>query len=81
MKLKELLKVIGYMNNVQILVYHGVNAKMVGEEEILFEGNVLDVPWVYADWALDNDSGDGEAVFTFVNEKGEAIIGIYVVEE
>ena len=81
MKLKELLKVIDYMCDVQILAYHGINAKMIGEEEVLFEGSVSDVPWTYADWALDNDSGDGEAVFTFINEKGEAIIGIYVVEE
>ena len=81
MKLKELLKIISDLCDVQILVYHGVNAKMINEEEILFEGNVRDVPWVYADWVLDNDSGDGEAIFTFVNDKGEAIIGIYVVEE
>lgn len=80
MKLKELLKVINYTCDVQILVYH-YNEKMVGKDEILFEGNASDVPWVYADWTLDNESGDGEAVFTFINEKGEPIIGIYVMEE
>ena len=79
MKLKELLKVISDLCDVQILVYHGDH--MAIQEETLFEGNVLDVPWTYADWQLDNNSGDGEAVFTFVNEKGEAIIGIYIMEE
>ena len=76
MKLKELLKTISYLQDVQILYYHGD-----ASEEVLFEGSVLDVPWTYAEWPLDIDNGDGEAVFSFVNEKGEAIIGIYVVEE
>ena len=40
-----------------------------------------DVPWTYADMLLDNESGDGESTFAFVNEKGQAIIGIYVMEE
>ena len=76
MKLKELLKVISFTQDVQILMYEGN-----GRDEILFEGMASDVPWTYADMPLDNDSGDGESTFAFVNEKGEAIIGIYVVEE
>ena len=76
MKLKELLKVISFMQDVQILLYEGD-----GQEEILFEGMASDVPWVYADRLLDNDSSDGESTFAFVNEKSQAIIGIYVMEE
>lgn len=75
MKLKELLKVIGFMQDVQILIYEGD-----GQEEILFEGMASNVPWTYADMLLDNDSG-GESTFAFVNEKDQAIIGIYVTEE
>jgi hypothetical protein len=75
MKLKELLKVINSIQNVQILLYEGI-----GSQEILFEGMASDVPWTYADMQLDN-SGDGESTFAFVNEKGNAIIGIYVKED
>lgn len=76
MKLKELLKVISSIQDVQILIYEGNDT-----EEILFEGCAMDVPWTYAEMLLDNDSGDGESTFAFVNEKGNAIIGIYVIEE
>ena len=76
MKLKELLKVISYIQDVQILLSEGN-----GQEEILFEGMASDVPWTYADMPLDNDSDDGESTFAFVNEKGDAIIGIYVMED
>ena len=76
MKLKELLKVISFTQDVQILIYEGD-----GQEEVLFEGMASDVPWTYADMQLDNESGDGESTFAFVNEKGQAIIGIYVMEE
>ena len=76
MKLKELLKVISFIQDVQILIYEGD-----GQEEVLFEGMASDVPWTYADMPLDNESGDGESTFAFVNEEGQAIIGIYVMEE
>jgi hypothetical protein len=76
MKLKELLKIVSSFQDVQILYYHKENS-----QEVLFEGNVLEVPWIYAEWVLDNICGDGESVFSFINEKGEPIIGIYVMEE
>lgn len=75
MILKDILKVISYLQEVQILLYEGN-----GTDEILFEGPASDVPWTYADMKLDN-SGDGESTFAFVNEKGDAIIGIYVMED
>lgn len=75
-KLKDLLKVVESIQDVQILIYEGYE-----QEEILFEGMASDVPWRYADMPLDNDSGDCESVFAFVNEKGNAVIGIYVMEE
>ena len=75
MILKDILKVISYLQEVQILLY-----EENGTEEVLFEGMASDVPWTYADMKLDNDSGDGESTFAFVNEKGDAIIGIYVKE-
>ena len=80
-KLKDALQVISYLSDVQILVFNEGPKKGLGEDEILFEGNVRDVPWVYAERELDNDSVDGESIFAFVNEKGNAIIGIYVMEE
>ena len=80
-KLKDVLQVISDLCDVQILVFRQGDKKGLGEDEIFFEGNVRDVPWIYADWELDNDIEIGQAVFTFVNEKGEAIIGIYVLEE
>ena len=76
MKLKDLLKIISFTQDVQILIYEGN-----GTEAVLFEGMVCDVPWRYAEMPLDNDSGDCESTFAFVNEKGEAVIGIYVMEE
>ena len=76
MKLKDVLKVISYLQDVQILVYKENN-----QDEILYEGNVLEVPWIYVDYVLDLVNGDGEAVFSFINEKNESIIGIYVMEE
>lgn len=76
MKLKDVLKVISYLQDVQILVYKENN-----QDEILYEGNVLEVPWIYVDYVLDLVNGDGEAVFSFINEKNESIIGIYVIEE
>jgi hypothetical protein len=76
MKLKDVLKVISYLQDVQILVYKENN-----QDEILYEGNVLEVPWIYVDYVLDLVNGDGEAVFSFINGKNESIIGIYVMEE
>lgn len=76
MRLKILLKYISSEQDVQILLYQGS-----GQEEILFEGAASDVPWIYADMDLDNDSGDGEAIFSFINEKNESVIGIYIEEK
>lgn len=76
MKLKELLKVISYLQDVQILIFRDGDVKTKGTDEIVFEGSVLDVPWIYADCEL-----DGEAVFTYIDEEGKAKIGIYIVEE
>lgn len=76
MILKDVLKIIYYLQDVQILINEGN-----GTDEILFEGPASDVPWTYADMKLDNNSGDGESTFAFVNEKGDAIIGIYVKED
>ena len=81
MKLKELLKVISYLEEVQILIFRDGDAKTKGTDEIVFDGSVFDVPWTYADCELDNNSGDDEAVFTFIDEKGNSKIGIYIVEE
>ena len=76
MRLKILLKYISSEQDVQILLY-----RASGQEEILFEGAASDVPWTYADMDLDNDSGDGEAIFSFINEKNESVIGIYIEEK
>ena len=75
MILKDILKVIHYLQDVQILINEGNET-----DEILFEGPASEVPWTYADMKLDNGE-DGESTFAFVNEKGNAIIGIYVEED
>ena len=73
MKLKKLLKHIGFIQKVQILDYCD------GNEEVLFEGYACDTPWQLAKMYLDTDS-NGEAIGSIVKDD-EAIITIYVREE
>ncbi len=78
MKLKELLKNIGFDQKVQILeFYQGLHEN---KDEVLFEGDADKVPWKYADYVLDTDF-NGEAIFAFIpDDTNEAWIGIYVRE-
>ena len=71
MKLKKLLKHIGFLQKVQIIDYCD------GKEEILFEGYATDVPWTYADMYLDTDN-NGEAIGTVAINNEETAITIYV---
>lgn len=73
MKLKKLLKHIGFIQRVQIIDY--CNEK----EEVLFEGFSTDVPWTYANMYLDTDD-NGEAIGSIVKDN-ETIITIYIKEE
>ena len=72
MKLKKLLKHIGFIQRVQILDYCN------GKEEVLFEGFSTDVPWTYANMYLDTDD-NGEAIGTVAIDN-DSVITIYVRE-
>ena len=72
MKLKKLLKHISFLQKVQIIDYCD------GNEEILFEGYVCDVPWVHAELKLDTDD-NGEAISILQLEgKQDPVLSIYV---
>ena len=76
MKLREVLKHIGFDQKVQILIDNSPKA-----HEVVFEGDAMDVPWVWAEYELDTDI-NGEAMFAFIpDDKNEAWLGIYVREE
>lgn len=73
MKLKEVLKHISLDQKVQLLIYETNNS-----EEILYEGEVWNLPWRYIELLLDTDN-IGEAIYAFVMNN-EAWIGIYLRE-
>lgn len=59
MKLKDILPYLDKIASVKLWqtdVYKDKN-----KDELVFEGCVFDIPWVYLDYYLDN-SGDGEAI-------------------
>ena len=75
MKLKKLLKHIGFLQKVQILIYNNDNTP----QEIVYEGLAHNVPWCYAKMYLDTDS-NGEAIGSFIQDN-ETVLTIYVREE
>lgn len=80
MKLGEIIKYLDKLSNViiwQTDVY--INKD---KPEIVFEGFVMDIPWIYLDYYLDN-SGDGEAIEAckYVNDKSGFVISIQEGEE
>lgn len=67
MKVIELLRHLHYLEEIRFF--------FEDEEEPVFQGSVLDLPWIYADLEL-NDSENGEAICSTVID-GKSYIEIY----
>ena len=75
MKLKKILPHLYFLMPIQIIEYNN------GNEEILFEGLVDNIPWRFAELELDTDA-NGEAISIFQKEgQREPILNIYVKTE
>ena len=79
MKLKRLLKMMDFLATVKIIIDRSEGEN--NEEEEIFKGSVLDVPWCYANYKID-ESGSMESIFVHKpnKEDDEPYIGIYVIE-
>ena len=80
LKLKQVLPYID--SEIDIRIYDQVSVN--GDQwEIVFEGPVYKVPWIYADRnlidACDNDRS--EAMCPYVDKKGQACLRITLAEE
>ena len=80
LKLKQVLPYIDF--GISIRIYDQVSIN--GDQwEIVFEGPVYEVPWIYADRnlidAYDNDRS--EAICPYVDEKGQACLRITLADE
>ena len=73
LKLKQVLPYIDSGINIRIYDQVSVNGD---QWEIVFEGPVYDIPWVYADRNLiDTDDNEGsEAMCPYIDEKGQACL-------
>ena len=71
LKLKQVLPYIDSGINIRIYDQVSVNGD---QWEIVFEGPVYEVPWIYADRNLieADDNEDSEAICPYVDEKGQA---------
>ena len=80
LKLKQILPYID--SGINIRIYDQVSAN--GDQwEIVFEGPVYKVPWIYADRNLiEADDNEGsEAMCPYVDEKGQACLRITLADE
>ena len=80
LKLKQVLPYVD--SDIDIRIYDQVSVN--GDQwEIVFEGPVYKVPWIYADRnlidAYDNDRS--EAMCPYVDEKGQACLRITLADE
>ena len=79
----KLSQVLPYIDSaIDIRIYDQVSVN--GDQwEIVFEGPVYEVPWIYADRnlidAYDNDRS--EAMCPYVDEKGQACLRITLADE
>ena len=80
LKLKQVLPYID--SGIDIRIYDQVSING-DQQEIVFEGPVYKVPWIYADRSLidacDNDRS--EAMCPYVNEKGQTCLRITLADE
>ena len=80
LKLKQILPYID--SGIDIRIYDQVSVNG-NQWEIVFEGPVYKVPWIYADRnlidAYDNDRS--EAMCPYVDEKGQACLRITLADE
>ena len=77
MKLKKLLKHLDFMVKVIIL-----SVDEYDEEEELFKGSMMDIPWKLVDCKLDTDK-NGEAIGFYTDVSGHApehYLCIYIKE-
>ena len=80
LKLKQVLPFIDW--GITIRIYDQVSLN--GDQwEIVFEGPVYKVPWIYADRNLidADDNGSSEAICPYVDEKGQACLRITLADE
>lgn len=68
MKLIEILRYISFDTDIQILSYDSESEK----EEVLYKGNMFNIPWTLADLELDNNNGES-AIYTNT-ETGELLV-------
>lgn len=60
MLLKDLLPYVSLMEDVRIFCFDNYIDNEKEENYLLYEGSVLNIPWIYLDCALDSQSEDGE---------------------
>lgn len=79
----KLSQVLPYIDSgIDIRIYDQVSVN--GDQwEIVFEGPVYEVPWIYADRNLiEADDNEGsEAICPYVDEKGQACLRITLADE
>ena len=80
LKLKQVLPYIDSYIDIRIYDQVSVNS---GQWEIVFEGPVYEVPWIYAERHLiEADDNEGsEAICPYVNEKGQTCLRITLADE
>ena len=80
LKLKQILPYIDFGINVRIYDQVSINGD---QWEIVFEGPVYDIPWIYADRSLIDayDNEGSEAMCPYVDEKGQACLRITLADE
>lgn len=77
MKVIEILKNLDYICKVKILEAGSGTLS----DDVCFEGEVLDVPWCYAEMYVDTTE-NGEGLFVDIDkESRQPYLGIYVREE
>lgn len=77
MKLKKVIKYLDQLSHCKIWVNE--------EEDPMYEGSVMDIPWYLLDFSLDND-GDGEAISAAYDKQAKnpnhySYFAIYLKEE
>ena len=80
LKLSQVLPYIDFGINIRIYDQVSVNGD---QWEIVFEGPVYEVPWIYADRNLiEADDNEGsEAICPYVDEKGQTCLRITLADE
>ena len=80
LKLSQVLPYIDFGINVRIYDQVSINGN---QWEIVFEGPVYEVPWIYADRKfIEADDNEGsEAMCPYVDEKGQACLRITLADE